>query len=155
MLEFSNTSLRLLENTDIDFLFEIENNPRNKKFNTFISTPSRQILKDYIKNAQADISVYNQIRFVVENKNIQSGLIDLFEYDPEKKNAGVGIIINSEFRNKNFGSNALKIIIDYSFQKLDLIFLFANIKSENKHSIKLFEKFGFIEITTNYYRLDK
>tara|TARA_B110001452_G_C15203777_1_gene417638 strand:+ start:121 stop:588 length:468 start_codon:yes stop_codon:yes gene_type:complete len=155
MLEFSNTSLRLLENTDLDFLFEIENNPKNKKFNKFIFTSSRQLLKDYIKNAQADISVYNQIRFVVENKNIQIGLIDLFEYDPEKKNAGVGIIINSEFRNKNFGSNALKIIIDYSFQKLDLIFLFANIKSENKHSIKLFEKFGFIEITTNYYRLDK
>jgi len=155
MLEFSNTSLRLLENTDLDFLFEIENNPKNKEFNKFISTTSRQLLKDYIKNAQADISVYNQIRFVVENKNIQIGLIDLFEYDPEKKNAGVGIIINSEFRNKNFGSNALKIIIDYSFQKLDLIFLFANIKSENKHSIKLFEKFGFIEITTNYYRLDK
>ena len=155
MLEFSNTSLRLLENTDLDFLFEIENNPKNKKFNKFISTTSRQLLKDYIKNAQADISVYNQIRFVVENKNIQIGLIDLFEYDPEKKNAGVGIIINSKFRNKNFGSNALKIIIDYSFQKLDLIFLFANIKSENKHSIKLFEKFGFIEITTNYYRLDK
>tara|TARA_B100000768_G_scaffold3490_1_gene4262 strand:+ start:3362 stop:3829 length:468 start_codon:yes stop_codon:yes gene_type:complete len=155
MLEFSNTSLRLLENTDLDFLFEIENNPKNKKFNKFISTTSRQLLKDYIKNAQADISVYNQIRFVVENKNIQIGLIDLFEYDPEKKNAGVGIIINSEFRNKNFGSNALKIIIDYSFQKLDLIFLFANIKSENKHSVKLFEKFGFIEITTNYYRLDK
>ena len=155
MLEFSNTSLRLLENTDLDFLFEIENNPKNKKFNKFISTTSRKLLKDYIKNAQADISVYNQIRFVVENKNIQIGLIDLFEYDPEKKNAGVGIIINSEFRNKNFGSNALKIIIDYSFQKLDLIFLFANIKSENKHSIKLFEKFGFIEITTNYYRLDK
>ena len=155
MLEFSNTSLRLLENTDLDFLFEIENNPKNKKFNKFISTTSRQLIKDYIKNAQADISVYNQIRFVVENKNIQIGLIDLFEYDPEKKNAGVGIIINSEFRNKNFGSNALKIIIDYSFQKLDLIFLFANIKSENKHSIKLFEKFGFIEITTNYYRLDK
>tara|TARA_B110000444_G_scaffold33128_2_gene28460 strand:+ start:3465 stop:3932 length:468 start_codon:yes stop_codon:yes gene_type:complete len=155
MLEFSNTSLRLLENTDLDFLFEIENNPKNKKFNKFISPISRQLLKDYIKNAQADISVYNQIRFVVENKNIQIGLIDLFEYDPEKKNAGVGIIINSEFRNKNFGSNALKIIIDYSFQKLDLIFLFANIKSENKHSIKLFEKFGFIEITTNYYRLDK
>lgn len=155
MLEFSNTSLRLLENTDLDFLFEIENNPKNKEFNKFISTATRQLLKDYIKNAQADISVYNQIRFVVENKNIQIGLIDLFEYDPEKKNAGVGIIINSEFRNKNFGSNALKIIIDYSFQKLDLIFLFANIKSENKHSIKLFEKFGFIEITTNYYRLDK
>ena len=155
MLEFSNTSLRLLKNTDLDFLFEIENNPKNKKFNKFISTHSRKILKDYIKNAQADISVYNQIRFVIENKNIQIGLIDLFEYDPEKKNAGVGIIINSEFRNKNFGSNALKIIIDYSFQKLDLIFLFANIKSENKHSIKLFEKFGFIEITTNYYRLDK
>ena len=155
MLEFSNTSLRLLENTDLDFLFEIENNPKNKKFNKFISTTSRQLLKDYIKNAQADISVYNQIRFVVENKNIQIGLIDLFEYDPEKKNAGVGIIINSEFRNKNFGSNALKIIIDYSFQKLDLIFLFANIKSENKHSIKLFEKFGFIEIRKNYYRLDK
>ena len=155
MLEFSNTSLRLLENTDLDFLFEIENNPKNKEFNKFISTTSRQLLKDYIKNAQADISVYNQIRFVVENKNIQIGLIDLFEYDSEKKNAGVGIIINSEFRNKNFGSNALKIIIDYSFQKLDLIFLFANIKSENKHSIKLFEKFGFIEITTNYYRLDK
>lgn len=155
MLEFANTSLRLLKKTDINFLFEIENNPKNKKFNKHLSAPSRQLLKAYIENAQSEISVYNQIRFVVENKNIQIGLIDLFDYDPIKKNAGVGIIIKSEFRNKNFGSNALKIIIDYSFQKLDLIFLFANIKSKNKHSVKLFEKFGFIQITKNYYRLDK
>ena len=155
MLKFANISLRLLENNDIDFLFEIENSSENQKFNKYISNPSRKILKEYIRNAQADISVYNQLRFVIVHKHMQIGLIDLFDYNVIEKNAGIGIIINSEFRNKNFGSHALKILIDYAFLKFDLLFLFANIKSENKHSIKLFKKFGFIKSEKNYYRLDK
>ena len=155
MLNFENISLRLLEKNDLDFLFEIENNSQNKKYNKHTSNPSRLLLIDYIKNAQADISIFKQLRFVIVYKKNQIGLIDLFEYDKVKRIAGVGIIIKHEFRNNNYGSNALKILIDYSFLKLDLLFLFANIKAENKFSIKLFKKFGFIKSTRNYYRLDK
>ena len=83
------------------------------------------------------------------------GLIDLFDYCPISKNAGVGVIVEEKFRNKKFASRALELLISYSFKKLDLLFLFANINSENYSSKKLFENFGFIKQQNDFYKLSK
>ncbi len=148
-------SLRLLENYDLDFLYKIENNTDNFSQISNFNNYSKQELKSYINNAKADISVFNQIRFVIQFKDIQVGLIDLFDYCPISKNAGVGVIVEEKFRNKKFASRALELLISYSFKKLDLLFLFANINSENYSSKKLFENFGFIKQQNDFYKLSK
>ena len=77
------------------------------------------------------------------------GLIDLFDFDPKNNRAGVGIVIQGdENRNQNIGSEALELLIRYSFHHLNLHQLYANIGSENKASIALFTKFGFQNIGT-------
>jgi diamine N-acetyltransferase len=59
----------------------------------------------------------------------------------------VGILINdAQNRNKGIGSEALALIIDYSFEQLQLHQLYANIGTDNEISIQLFTKFGFQKI---------
>ena len=75
------------------------------------------------------------------------GLIDLFEFDPKNNRAGIGIVIqNKENRNQNIGSEALELLINYSFHNLNLHQLYANISVGNVASIALFTKFGFEKI---------
>jgi diamine N-acetyltransferase len=75
------------------------------------------------------------------------GLIDLFDFDPKNNRAGVGIVIlGQENRNQNIGSEALELLIHYSFYNLNLHQLYANIGTENSASIALFTKFGFEKI---------
>ena len=147
--------LRSLKSEDLDFLCSIENHINYFKFSDQPKFYSKEVLKEYIKNSNAPISVYNQLRFVIEHNNHAVGLIDLFDYNVKTKSAGVGIIIKEEFQNLNYGSESLGLLISFAWDKLDLLYLYANIKSNNIRSIKLFEKFGFIKKDELLFQLNR
>ena len=50
MLDENNISLRLLKESDLDFLYSIENDPLNKQYNEDFQYFSKDTLKKYIKN---------------------------------------------------------------------------------------------------------
>ena len=73
-------------------------------------------------------------------------MIDLFDFNPQHKRAGIGILIHPDFQEKGFASEALSLLIQYSFSHLQLHQLYANITSDNSKSIALFTKQNFKEI---------
>ena len=155
MLDENNISLRLLKESDLDFLYSIENDPLNKQYNEDFQYFSKDTLKKYIKNSTAGIEIFGQLRFVISLENKPIGLIDLFEYNSLLKQAGIGIFILDCFRNQQYGYKALNLLISYSWNNLDLLFLFANIKKDNMESLTLFTKSGFSYINDNLYQLSR
>jgi diamine N-acetyltransferase len=155
MLDENNISLRLLKESDLDFLYSIENDPLNKQYNEDFQYFSKDTLKKYIKNSTAGIEIFGQLRFVISLENKPIGLIDLFEYNSLLKQAGIGIFILDCFRNQQYGYKALNLLISYSWNNLDLLFLFANIKKDNMESLNLFTKSGFSYINDNLYQLSR
>ena len=147
--------LRSLKSEDLDFLCSIENNINYFQFSDQPKFYSKEVLKEYIENSNVPIAVCNQLRFVIEHNNHAVGLIDLFDYDVKTKSAGVGIIIKEEFQNLNYGSESLGLLISFAWDELDLLYLYANIKSNNIRSIKLFEKFGFIKKDELLFQLNR
>lgn len=137
-------NLRALEPKDLDFLFSIENDESFWEISGTQLPFSKYILKNYIENAHQDIYEAKQYRFVICNiKNDPVGMIDLFEFEPQHGRVGVGLLIVPTHQNKGYASEALELIIDYVFTRLNAHQLFANITSENSKSITLFEKFNF------------
>ena len=137
--------LRALEAEDLQFLYELENNPEIWEISGTITPYSKHILKKYLDNAHRDIYDVKQLRLCICNKEDRAiGLIDLFDFDPKHRRAGVGIIISDEGdRKKGAGSEALSILIKYAFSILGLHQIFANVSEDNRASIKLFENMGF------------
>ncbi|MEN8805550.1 MAG: GNAT family N-acetyltransferase, partial [Wenyingzhuangia sp.] len=79
-----NIKLRALELTDIDFLYDIENNDTYWGLSNTQTPFSRYTLEQYIKNAHLDIYEAKQIRFAIESKKGQTiGMIDLFDFNPQ------------------------------------------------------------------------
>lgn len=138
-------NLRPLELEDLQFLYDTENDESNWKVSGTQVPYSKHILKNYIENSHQDIYEAKQARFVVASKelSIPIGMIDLFDFDPINKRAGIGIIILEKHQNQGFATEALKMIISYGFHYLSLHQLYANITTDNKNSIALFEKFKF------------
>ncbi len=143
-LQKNNTiQLRLLEPDDLDWLFKLENDKRHWAVSGTDTPFSKKILKQYIACAKDDIYTAKQLRFVIEHHKKTVGLIDLFDFDPQHKKAGVGIIVEETYQTKGIASTALKLLISYAFEELKLHQLYANISKENLVSLKLFKKLQF------------
>jgi len=148
-LQGNSIYLRALEPEDLEFIFEIENNESIWEVSNTQTPYSKFLIRQYLENANQDIYEAKQLRLAIcKNSTFKAiGLIDLFDFDPSNNRAGVGIIISEEVsRNQGFGSQALDLIINFSFQKLHLKQLYANIGAENEASLQLFTKFGFEKI---------
>lgn len=147
-LKGKHISLRALEPTDLDFLYQLENDTSIWEISGTLKPYSKKVLQLYLDNAHRDIYEVKQLRLCIcDLNNACIGLIDLFDFDPKHKRAGVGIVIsNPEDRNKGVGNEALNLLCDYAFKILDLHQLYANILEDNESSIHLFEKMGFEKI---------
>jgi diamine N-acetyltransferase len=142
----NNVYLRALEPEDLEFIYRLENDETIWEVSNTQTPYSRFLIRQYLENAHQDIYEAKQLRLAMCKKDSFEaiGLIDLFDFDPVNQRAGVGIIIEAEGnRNSGFGKEALGLLIDYAFYKLQLHQLYANIDTANVASISLFANFGF------------
>lgn len=138
-----NIILRALEPSDLEWLFKLENDESFWHVSDTNQPFSKYILGQYIQNAKLDIYEAKQMRWVIEAENSAVGLIDLFDFDPFHKRVGIGIVLLKEFQKKGFGSEALKLIIQYCFKYLKIHSLFAAIATDNQPSLKMFQTLDF------------
>lgn len=144
-LEFGKVRFRALEPSDLDLLFEWENDVEIWEVSNTLEPFSKYILAKYIKESHRDIYESRQVRMVIETLEGKAvGAIDLFDFDPFHFRAGVGIMIHNEKdRRQGYATDALELLCRYASGYLRLHQLFANIGDENVESIKLFVKNGF------------
>ena len=148
-LQGPNINLRAPEPSDLEFLYEIENDSSVWNFGNTLVPYSRFQIEQYLLSVQHDIFSEKQLHLMIETRtkgmhNQCIGTVDLFEYDPHHQRAGIGIVIIESEREKGFAAEALDLIIDYGFNILKLHQLYCTISANNKKSLMLFEKKGFI-----------
>jgi len=137
--------LRALEQKDLNLLYELENNTEVWEVSGTITPFSKDVLQLYLDNAHRDIYDVKQLRLVIcTNEHKSVGLIDVFDFDPNHRRAGIGIIVLDENqRNKGIGAEAITLLCDYLFDVLGLKQVYANILEENAPSLHLFNKLNF------------
>ena len=137
-----------MEPEDLELLYEWENNESFWTISHTMSPFSRYTLKRYLENSHKNIYETGQQRFMIDhiNDNITIGTIDIFDFDPFHMRAGLGILIAVDtYRRKGYASMSLTCLIDYCFHTLQLHQLYCNILSNNKESMDLFKKQGFVQ----------
>ncbi len=151
MLENKNIKLRAVELDDIDLLYNWENDTQLWKVSNTITPFSKYILKKYIENYHLDIYQTKELKLMIDVKISENnfntvGILDVFNFDPFNKRAGIGIMIHKKERDKKYATESLKIIRDYAFNYLKIHHLYCNISEKNTNSLKLFQNLKF-EIT--------
>ncbi len=148
MIRSKNIKLRAVEPSDIDQIFDWENDPKIWHLSNTLVPFSRFDLEQYVLNASKDIFSAKQIRLMIEliETSQTIGSIDLFDFDPMHRRAGIGILINDRERNKGYASEAISLLMEYASKTLNLHQLYCNIEENNEVSLKLFKKKKFKKI---------
>jgi len=145
-LENKQIRLRALEPTDLKLLYNWENDSSIWEVSHTLQPFSLYVLKQYLENSHLDIFESKQLRLVIEtcSNNKAVGLIDLFDFDPFNRRAGIGILIHNKIdQQKGYAQEALESLCKYAFDVLQLHQLYCNITSSNERSLRLFKKQGF------------
>ncbi len=71
------------------------------------------------------------------------GHIDLFDFDPVNRRAGVAIFIDESFRRQGYASEGLELLATYAAHTLGVHQLWANIAIDNEPSKRLFTALGY------------
>tara|TARA_B100000497_G_C7533569_1_gene323430 strand:- start:260 stop:775 length:516 start_codon:yes stop_codon:yes gene_type:complete len=147
MLEGENIKLRALEPQDLDLFYQWENDSTIWKISQTYTPFSKHILSRYLENAHQDIFTAKQLRLMIEKDGVSIGTIELFDFEPIHMRAGLGIwIVQESDRRKGYAKEALRLMIEYAFFKLQLNQLYCNISASNQPSINLFSSLDFMLI---------
>lgn len=151
MINGKNIRLRALEPTDIEVLYNWENDMALWNISNTLVPFSRYLLIKYIKNSHLDIFQARQLRLIIELTGSTEivGMIDMFDYDPYHHRGGIGIMIHKDFRGKGYASEALEIFVDYLFNHLGFHQAYTSISADNDASLKLFRQQGFMHTGTH------
>jgi diamine N-acetyltransferase len=147
-MKYKEISLRALEPEDLELLYEWENNLSYWVISNTVVPFSKYTLKRYLKNSHKNIYETGQLRLMIDHipNNKTIGTIDIFDFDPFHKRAGLGILIaKEEYRRKGYASMSIKCLVDYCFSTLQLHQIYCNILANNCESMDLFKKAGFVQ----------
>lgn len=113
----------------------------NKYLETRRATISE--LKKYIEEKNRNPNcLFLGIFYKKNNKHI--GNIKLEPIDVRNHRATLGILIGDKnYWGKGIGTEAIKLLIDYAFNKLNLKEINLGVISDNKRAIRVFKKIGF------------
>ncbi len=100
---------------------------------------------DFLSRAMR--SAPNAAFFVIADVNDESyiGQLDIFEINWKIRLGKLGTVIGDEDRRgKGYGTEALRLLIDYAFGILGLERLELEVYAENKRAARCYEKAGFV-----------
>ncbi len=146
LLENNTILLRAPEPEDLDALYMWENDTDLWVLGASITPFSRYTLRQYLTDSTQDIYTDKQLRLMVELKQSTEpiGTVDLYDFDPFHRRAGVGILIDSKFQKQGLGLQALELLEAYAFDFLNLHQLYALVPEKNTASIRLFSKAKYV-----------
>ena len=147
--------LRALEPEDLEAMYGWENDTTVWQVSGSVAPFSRHILSRLIDEQAFDIYATRQMRLVIESREVAGavaggcaeavGAVDLFEFDPQNRRAGVGIIISPEYRRRGLALDALLTLETYVREVLHMHQLWCSVGANNQASLALFRRAGYTE----------
>ena len=137
--------LRAVEPSDLPLLYEWENDVDNWEVSHTMEPYSKALLEKFIETSAQGLYGNRQQRLmVVENgTGATVGAVDIFDFDPQNRRAGIGILVDKKHRQNGYGHEAVELTKKYLFETVGLHQIYCNIMINNSFSLKLFQKAGF------------
>lgn len=139
--------LRAVEQSDVETMYRWENDPAVWRVSGTTSPFSRDQLQRFVDEQRYDIYATRQLRLMIDDAEGRSvGAIDLFDFDPQMRRFGIGILIYEESsRRQGYASAAVAAVQRYGRDTLGVHQIWCSTESGNLAARALFGKAGFEE----------
>jgi len=144
VLETERLILRKISMDDAPDLFVLRTNEDAMKYINKPLPKSIDEIKVLIKNMN-EITERIQWAIALKTENKIVGTIGYHRIEKEHYRAEVGYMLHPDYWNTGLMTEALKVIIDFGFDEMNLHSIEGNINPNNAVSRKILEKFGFVK----------
>lgn len=146
-LESERLLLRQIKNEDVNEVFDLRSNPETMKYIPRPLVTSIDGAINHIKMIQDKIESNEGINWAITLKpnNKLLGIIGHYRIQWENFRSEIGYMLLPEAHNKGIATEAIKLIVEYGFNEMNMHSLEAIIDPENYASAKVLEKNGFVK----------
>ena len=146
-LESDRLLLRRLNNDDVNEVLELRGNPENMKY---VPRPLITSKEDSLVHiALIDDKIVNNIginwAITLKESPKMIGIIGHYKIHLENYRSEIGYMILPEYHGKGIVTEAVKLVLKYGFEQLQLHSIEAIIDPENGASEKVLQKNGFVK----------
>ena len=137
-------TLRCAEPEDAEQIFRWENDRDIWRVSGTHTPYSRFQIEQFLLSNN-DLPTQKQLRLMIDlTENGQTiGCVDIYDYDAFNRRAGLGILIDKEFRQQGYAKAALALCVEYLFHDVLLHQVYCSIDETNTESLQLFLGQGF------------
>ena len=138
-------NLRCLEVYDAQQLFKLRSNKRVNKYIVRTKQKNIEEIKAFISKINNGINNNEWIYWVITLKESPKliGTICFWNFSTKKTVAEIGYELDPAFQGKGIMSEAIKKIVEFGFQEIELDAIEAYTHKKNNNSTKLLQKYNF------------
>lgn len=143
-IKSDNIALRIAEPNDAGTIYRWENDMDIWRVSETTVPYSRHQIESFLMNNN-DLTSERQLRLMIErlSDKTQLGCVDIYDYDSFNQRAGIGILIDKDYRRQGYAAQAISLLMDYCFNTLLLNQLYVYTLASSMESVLLFESLGF------------
>ena len=144
-IEGRKINLRTLKISDA---YSIYKNAKDREISRYTRLPYPYRLKyayDFVRLCQENYKKKTDYELGIELKKTGKiiGTISLIHLDNTRRNAEVGYWLGKQYWRRGITKEALTLILDYGFNALELVRIYAKVLNPNLPSIRLLQRAGF------------
>jgi RimJ/RimL family protein N-acetyltransferase len=147
MLRGERVTLRAVEHTDLRAIHAMRNNPGLEGL--VYGAPIPHALAELEAQFDAEQAIpadqRSDCKFVIDLAGTVVGRCDLFDIEHVSGTARIGVTIDVGHQNAGIGTETVMLLLRYAFRDLGLRRVWCDILADNKPSIRMCEKCGFVE----------
>lgn len=146
-LESERLLLRRLDENDVEEVFALRSNPETMKY---IPKPLAKTKQDALAHiAMIEDKIVNNIGInwgiTIKGNAKIIGIIGHYRIQPENHRAEIGYMSLPEFNGQGYITEAIKAVVSYGFEEMNLHSIEAIIDPDNNASERVLRKNGFIK----------
>lgn len=146
-LETERLLLRRLTNDDFEEVIALRGNPETMKFIPRPLVKTKEDALEHLRMMEEKIINNTGINWGITIKGNTKiiGIIGHYKIQPENHRSEIGYMMLPEFNGKGYMSEAIKAVLVYGFDQLNLDSVEAVIDPDNVASEKILQKIGFVK----------
>lgn len=144
-IEAQRVTLRHLEESDTDSLFEIFSDPEALRYWSSPPFKERVEAEKLLAEIHDNFRQKELFQWGIARRSDDQiiGTSTLFRFDDQSRRAEIGYILNRRFWGNGFIGEALTALIGFAFEKMNLHRIEADIDPRNSASVNVVERLGF------------
>jgi len=137
--------LNKIEVTNLEEVYEIYSNACVFEFCGIISKSNKETIKSMIGHFERDFNKKTRIKWGIFSNDVLVGIIEAFDFNKKVDMVTVGYFLAEAYWGKGIASKALKMVVEFLFEKVQVNRIQAEVMPANEISKKVLLKNGFLK----------